>query len=133
MGRDIESTDRRDASRSQAPTRPERTPEPSEPRLEPRTVQERGYRYDISPAQAETLRDIGRFRTIAARDLATYRYPDQPNQMRQDLQGLRAQGLLQKRTAWTGLNEKIDVLVLTKRGKAVLDHHYADRSGQQFY
>lgn len=80
-------------------------------------VRVRGHIYRTSPAERGTLRDIGRFRTVALADLAHYRYQGNAALMRQDLRSLRAQGLLQTRTVWAGpKSEKLALVALTKAG-----------------
>jgi hypothetical protein len=94
----------------------------------------RGYRYQISLANIETLREIGRFRTVRVDDLARHFYPGRTHEMQEDLQSLRNQGLVQRRTACTGgKGEKIDVLVLTKPGKAIAESRGPFGSSQQVY
>lgn len=75
----------------------------------------------ISPAERETLAEIGRFRTVALEDLARYQYAGDRAQMMQDLRSLRAQGFLQRRTIWTGgRRDRMTVLALTRRGKEIV-------------
>jgi hypothetical protein len=75
----------------------------------------------ISPAERDTLAEIGRFRTVALDDLARYKYGGHRAEMMQDLRSLRAQGLLQRRTIWTGgCRSRLTVLVLTRRGKEIV-------------
>src|SRR6266849_132014 len=87
---------------------PERLPAPREARDRPLAsrehtlLRERGYAYRLRPAELETMHDIGRFRTVAMEDLARHRYDGEPGRMQQDLRSLRAQGLVQWRTVWTG-------------------------------
>src|SRR5689334_1833647 len=121
MIRDFESDERGATGREPGTGRP-RTPEvEGPPSREIRALVERGYRYEVSPDQLETLRDIGRFRTVALEDLAHHRYAGRADLFRADLQVLREQGLLQKRTAWVGADRKLAVAVLTKRGQAIVN------------
>lgn len=113
-----------------------RTPEASVSR-ERRTIELRGYRYQISPAELETLREVGRFRTIAVDDLVRFRYRGQTADLREDFGSLRAQGLLQHRTVWANgrerKGEKLTVVVLTKTGKAVLESLLSQSSAQKIF
>jgi len=139
--RDIDEGDRipserepvqRTAERRQPPTR--ETEPRSEPSRVPRALTGRTYAYCLSPAELETMREIGRFRTVAIADLARIRYQDNGDQMRQDLPALADQGLIQCRTAWTRAHrQKLAVVVLTRRGKEVLERHFSKGSSQQLY
>src|SRR5690349_2984532 len=106
-------------------------PEPSLSR-EARPIQERGYRYEISPDQLQTLRDIGRFRTVALADLVQYRYAARADSFRADLRALTDQGLLQKRIGWVGTDRKLPVAVLTKRGQAIVQR-LSTETGQRYH
>jgi hypothetical protein len=139
--RDIDQVDRTPLERAPVQQTAERRQQPtreSEPRSElsrePRTISGRTYAYCLSPAELETMREIGRFRTVAIDDLARIRYQGKADQMRQDLPALADQGLIQCRTAWTRANrEKLAVVVLTPRGKEILERHYSQGSSQQLY
>jgi hypothetical protein len=101
---------------------------------ERKTVELRGYRYQISTAELAALREIGRFRTVRVDDLARHFYPGRTREMQEDLQSLRDQGLLQQRTACTsGKGENIHVVVLTKPGKAIAESRGPIGSSQQMY
>ena len=137
MDRDIEMSDRPvrepEKIRSDQPRMAERTPEGPLSR-EPEVRLFRGHAYRLSPAQRETMREIGRFRTIAVKDLARYRYGGNSGDARQDLSELRAQGLIEWRTVWSGPNsEKLDVVVLTKQAKALLKEQFPGIPGQMIH
>jgi hypothetical protein len=126
MDRDVDLTDRqqpeldrpRPEQRHQTPRR-----EAPPPSREHDVVRMRGHLYRMSPAELETMRDVGRFRTIAVDDLARHNYQGKTALMQQDLRNLRAQGLIQLRTVWSGpRTEKLTVAVLTKHGKELLQH-----------
>lgn len=139
--RDIDQQDRTPLERDavqQTQERAQELPRETEPRSElsrePQTISGRTYAYCLSPAELETMREIGRFRTVAMEDLARIRYQGNADQMRQDLPALADQGLIQCRTAWTRANrEKLAVVVLTPRGKAVLERHFGKGTAQQLY
>ncbi len=76
-------------------------------------------RYRLSQDEAETLREVGRFRVVNAGDLERFRYAGDSNAMSQDLRSLRAQGLLQQRTL-VDRGKKLRVVVLTKEGRNLL-------------
>jgi hypothetical protein len=90
--------------------------------------------YRLSAAEREALYDIGRFRTVAVSDLADHKYRGRAAEMRQDLRSLREQGLIQYRKVWTrGRGERLDVVVLTRSGKQLLEQPGNARDGQQVY
>jgi len=149
--RDIDSVDRTQLERAAVARPPvertvaERTAErrldvtrASDPRPdlspESRAIRGRTYAYCVSPADLETMRDIGRFRTVAIEDLARIRYAGDPERMRQDLRALADQGLIQCRTAWTRANrERLVVVVLTRRGKEALEREFGNASSQKIF
>ena len=134
MNRELDSRSDPEVGRVQ-PGPEHRSPEPALPVSRGhQPVDLRGYRYLISPAELETLREIGRFRTIRIEDLAQHRYQGKTAEMAQDLGALRDQGLLQRRTACTaGKGDKITVVVLTKLGKDVVENDGLRDSAQQIY
>jgi hypothetical protein len=128
MDREIDRDERPALSATRA--HPERAvdrrvaPEKPPPSREHALIQERGYTYRLSPAELETMHDIGRFRTVAIDDLARHRYQGETALMRQDLRALGAQGLVQPRMVWSGPRSKtLRVVVLTKLGKDLLERH----------
>lgn len=136
MGRDIDSSDRHELN----PDRPypgrEERPATAAPALsrDLRPISERGYTFQISPAQLETMYEIGRFRTVAIEDLGRNLYNGNTAQMRRDLGFLRDQGLVQLRTARTrGKGGKLPVVVLTKSGKNIAARECHGSSGQALY
>jgi hypothetical protein len=129
MDREIDSRDRPAAE----PEKPESRS--AEPTLRQHAVIElRGYLYRLSPAEIGTMHDIGRFRTVAVDDLARHQYQGRKTLLRQDLQSLRAQGLVQLRTVWNGPgSKKLLVAVLTKLGKKVLEPRAQSEGKQVIY
>ena len=135
MDRDIDSRTAGEPERGPVQPRLEersaRTSSPASREREP--VELHGYRYQVSPAEIETLREIGRFRTVRVQDLARYHYQGKTPEMQDDLSSLRDQGLLQRRTACTGgKGDKITVVVLTPLGKAIVENR-APRGSSQIY
>ena len=101
---------------------------------EPRPIFGRGHCYFLSQAALESLNDIGRFRTVALDDLAMFRYPKARDQAWKDVRSLQDQGLLSRRTVWTGgPMKRFTVLVLTKKGKALLEQHRQPPGQQRIY
>ncbi len=102
--------DRRDASHQAAPRRPaDRIREDV-----------RGGRraYSLSPYERLTMNDLGRFRVIVSGDLSQLRYDSKDARMQQDIRSLMAQGLVQRKTVWTGRPRvKETFYTLTPSGK----------------
>lgn len=128
----------REISLSHEPEIHRSAPEPNQPARaleipsrDRRPMIGRNYAYFMSEAELNTLKDVGRFRTVAADDLARLRYQGNKDQSGQDLRSLQDQGLLAKRTIWTGgHSNRFTVLVLTKKGKALLEEE-GQQTGQQ--
>ena len=122
MDRDIDPQDRKHAELEPARSVTAPRPEESGASRQHALVRMRGHVYRTSPAERETLHDIGRFRTVTLADLALHRYQGEAARMQQDLRSLRAQGLIQTRTVWSGpKSEKLAVVALTKQGKELLE------------
>ena len=100
-------------------------------RPEPNQNRERAYQ--ISQDARETMREIGRFRTLAVEDLTRQRYAGDGAKMLPDLRSLVAQGLAQRRTIWAGKHQgKIEFVALTRQGKRLLESE-GKGTGQVFY
>jgi hypothetical protein len=133
MNREIDSISRHDIERGRT-NPPEESRSPEVVSRERRPLVSRTYAYCLSQAELETMKDIGRFRTIAVDDLARHRYQDNRDQMRADLRALQDQGLVQRRTIWTGKQgDRLTVFVITKRGKALLEHEGKQANEQRIY
>ncbi len=126
MDREIDPIERQQIERPVSERSEEiRLPDPSS--RERRPLVSRTYAYCLSEAEIETMKDIGRCRTVAIDDLTQHRYSGNRDEMRQDMRSLQDQGLVQRRTIWTGgKGDRLTVFVLTKRGKDLLE-----REGRQ--
>src|ERR1051326_3709442 len=137
MSRDIDLPHRNDAERSsfsRETPRPLPREEERELSRERELISDRTYAHRVSPAELETMDQIGRFRTVAVEDLGRFRYRGQQAEMREDLDSLAAQGLVQERTAWAGSKSgKLAVVVLTQRGKSILEREGKPQGGQRLY
>jgi len=95
--------------------------------------QDRGREYRLSQNVRETVKEIGRFRTLAVYDLARQKYAGDVNKSGQDLRSLKAQGLVQLRTIWAGKRQgKLEFVALTRAGKRLLESE-GSTTGQIFY
>ncbi len=135
MDRDLERDGRDQAAQRGRERQVDRQPEHERPDLsrEREVVRDRNRVWRISPAERQTLFEIGRFRTLAGEDLLAHRYGGNARDMRDDLRSLSAQGLLQRRSARIQNGKKVlDVVVLTKAAKRLVEGH-VDASGQAIY
>jgi len=120
MTRDIDRDDERQPEKEQTPEHPVREAHTKEDRI--RTpVQERDRTFQISRDERETMRDLGRFRIVALKDLAAHRYQGNTQWMTEDLKNLRQQGLIRCRTLWLARGgEKEKFVTLTKQGERLM-------------
>jgi len=82
----------------------------------------------LSQRERDTLREIGRFRTIATDDLLEFQYGRKPSALRAEIARLQQQGLLQRRSLSVGKNrDTLVVVALTREGARVVrqDHQLA--------
>ena len=92
MERDIPSQDRPEVARPRGDLAlNSREPETSPREREP--VVGRNFAYCLSAVERQTMKDVGRFRTIDARDLEQFRYAGDRGKMREDLRSLRNRDL----------------------------------------
>jgi hypothetical protein len=97
---------------------PDRLPDPrTNGRVE---IRASGRRYELTARERDTLREIGRFRTIATDDLLKYRYGGKAAALRKELVHLQQEGLLQRRSISVGKNRDTLVIVaLTREGAEI--------------
>jgi len=119
-------TDRGSRQRDEARTL-SRLPEVQEarprevPAKEARTVLYDRYRvYDMRESEAQTLADLGKFRVIAAGDLARFGYNGDQSRMEQETANLTRQGLVEERRVEVSLSRTTRMYTLTKAGRRLL-------------
>jgi hypothetical protein len=131
---DIDHAPKREPERDKAQPGSASERQSNERSRERETVDLRGYRYQVSPSDLATVREIGCFRTIAVSDLAKYQYRGQKDIMREDLRSLVDQGLIRQRMVWTGgKHDKLSLVVLTKTGRELLERNAQMKDGQAIY
>jgi hypothetical protein len=79
---------------------------------------DRGYR--LRDSEIRTLVDLGKFRVVAAEDLADHAYGGQREEMENDLRNLLRQGLVRRGTFEGPENTPRELLTLTKRGQRLV-------------
>jgi len=88
----------------------------------------------LTATESKTLWDIGRFRTVAVRDLERFLYSRDAAKARCDLQALAEKGLVQRRTVLLNRRVgKLAVAVLTRAGKKELERRAETASAQAVY
>jgi DNA-binding PadR family transcriptional regulator len=125
----------RDGDRS-----PSRQPEVQEtrprgvPAKEARTVLYHRYRgYGLRESEAQTLADLGKFRVIAADDLARFGYNGERGRMEQETANLVRQGLIEEKRVETSLSRTTRMYTLTRTGRGLLAKSGRVPKGQEVY
>ena len=86
----------------------------------------------LSPAERQTMRDIGRFRAIHAADLERFGYRGSVAAMAQDLRHLREEGLVRRHTV-SNRQRKFSVVVLTEKGRRLIERDPLTGPDQRVY
>lgn len=84
-------------------------------------VRFRNRSYRLRPSDLETMGEIGRFRTVAEDDLRRHRFAGSDARMHGALGALARQGLVRRYTVGYREEESVDVCVLTREGKRLLE------------
>lgn len=91
------------------------------PPKEARTVLYDRYRaYDLLESETQTLTDLGKFRVIAADDLARFGYDGDKGRMEQETTNLIRQGLVEEKRVEVSLSRTTRMYTLTKTGRSLL-------------
>ena len=86
----------------------------------PRAYYVRDRAYLLRDSEMHSLREIGRFRVIAATDLAKYAYGGDSARMEKDIRRLTQQSLLTEKTLEISRKKTLRVVTLTKAGHRLL-------------
>jgi len=125
---DRPADDVRKSERQETPNRDSLKPE----RLDsPRTYYVRDRAYVLRESEVRTLSELGRFRIVAAADMAKLHYDGDAARMERDLRRLERQGLVTEKTLEISGRKTLRVAALTKSGKKVLratDHLPEDQT-----
>lgn len=91
------------------------------PTKEARAVLYGRYRaYDLRESEAQTLADLGKFRVIAASDLAHFAYHDDRTRMEQEIRNLTRQRLVEEKRVEASLSRTDRIYTLSKAGRGIL-------------
>ncbi|MGC1618562.1 MAG: hypothetical protein WA765_08730 [Candidatus Acidiferrum sp.] len=122
-------------SSSAANERKERTAEPAAPLAAERRArhQGRGRTYRLRRSEMESMTDMGRFRTLDVQDLARFVYRGDAARMKQDLQNLRGQGLVEEKTVFRAHKSARKLLTLTGEGHRIVSKASGLGESQRYY
>jgi|HubBroStandDraft_6_1064221.scaffolds.fasta_scaffold38666_3 hypothetical protein len=109
-------------SSSGIPKRPQQSGKTNCRRSEmPRVLpKDRDRTYSLRDSEIQAMSDIGRFRTLDARDLARFAYGGNEPHMNQDLRNLRSLGLVEEKIVYRAHKEPRRILALTEQGHRTL-------------
>lgn len=99
---------------------PARNPWPPERADSPRAYTLRDRTFLLRDSEVHALSELGRFRVVAALDLARYAYAGDHSRMERDLRRLARQSLISDRMLEISGKKTLRVLTLTKTGRRVL-------------
>jgi len=103
------------------------------PRERRTQYQDRGRIYSLRRSEMEAMADIGRFRTVDVQDLARFAYRGDQAHMRQDLENLRAQGLVEEKTFFHAHQSERKLVTLTREGHWMVQVASGLREEQKLY
>jgi hypothetical protein len=101
---------------------------------EPRTrYQDRGRSYMLRASEIRTMTDIGKFRSLAAKDIEAFLYGGDKTRMEADLSNLRRQRLILERDVPQRENPPRRLVALTKQSRHLLAATKTVHTGQVLY
>jgi hypothetical protein len=104
-----------------------------EPEDSPRAHLLRDHTFLLRESQLLTMTELGKFRVVAACDLARFAYASDNARMERDVRRLKEQGLVWERTLATSGRKSLRVLTLTKTGKRLLHNTRRVPEDQRLY
>jgi DNA-binding PadR family transcriptional regulator len=99
----------------------------------PRAYLLRDRTFLVRESQLLTMTELGKFRVVAAADLAHFAYGSDNTRMERDVRRLKDQGLVSERTLTTSGRKTLRMLTLTKTGKRLLQNTRCVPEDQQLY
>jgi DNA-binding PadR family transcriptional regulator len=122
-------------SSTDAVERKERPTEATTPRAAARRTQhqDRDRTYSLRSSEMEAMTDIGRFRIVDIQDLSRFAYRGDTARIRQDLESLRKQGLVEQKTVFRAHKSARKVVTLTDEGHRIVTKLGGLREGQRIY
>jgi hypothetical protein len=95
--------------------------------------QDRDRTYSLRSSEMEAMIDVGRFRIVDVQDLSRFAYRGDAAHMRQDLESLRKQGLVEEKTVFRAHKTARKVVTLTDEGHRIVTKLGGLREGQKIY
>jgi hypothetical protein len=89
--------------------------------------------YSLRDSEVHTLTEVGKFRVVAARDLAEFAYNDDRSRMENDVESLARQGLAKMTSIVDTEHNPTQVVTLTKEGHKFLSRGKILRPDQAIY
>ncbi len=110
------------ADRSEVPAQELREPAVPKPEREdsPHAYVLRDHTFLLRESELLTMTELGKFRVVAAADLARFAYASDSRRMERDVRRLKDQGLVSERTLAISGRRTLRVLTLTKTGKRLV-------------
>ena len=112
---------------------------PMDQRPRRQTIAPQAIGLSLREEERKVLAEVGRFRVVTTRDLAETIYDNRQSRMERDLSFLREKGLIQvdsvnaRRDGCGGRVERIEVVTLTKDGRAVAQQTSGLPQNQKLY
>ena len=89
--------------------------------------------YELRESEAQTITDLGKFRVIAADDLARFGYDGDKGRMEQEITNLIRQELVEEKRVEVSLSTTTRMYTLTKPGRSLLLKSGRVARGQEIY
>jgi hypothetical protein len=90
------------------------------PRESRAKYEDRGRIHSLRSSEMAAMIDIGRFRAVDIQDLNRFAYRGDQLRMKQDLENLREQGLVQEKTVFRAHKSARRIVTLTKQGRRLV-------------
>ncbi len=94
---------------------------------------DRNKTYSLRDSEIHTLSEVGKFRVVAARDLAEFAYNGDRSRVENDVESLARQGLIKETTIADPEHNPTQVVTLTKEGHKLLSRGKVLPSDQATY
>jgi len=101
--------------------------------LRRRSYEVQGQSYSLRTTELQAMSDIGRFRAVDVQDLARFVYAHNESRMSYDLENLRRQGLVEKKTMFRAHKPARKMVTLTAQGQQLVRTASGLPEGQRFY
>src|SRR5215469_4778422 len=97
------------------------------------TLYDRYRGYDLRESEVQVLADLGKFRVIAADDLARFAYNNDKTRMEQEAANLTRRGLIEEKVVEPSFGRTSRIYALTRAGRKLLAISNRLPKGQEIY